>query len=443
MNYRTAMSAALAAFLLAGCGGAATVSTSAPASSAAASVAASSAPAVSSGASASTAASAAASASTPASAAPSGSASASSGAASAAPSGAASKPAAPPPPSVSVAPISSPSPELKQLIDAANKEGQLSFVWNNGLVMGPGSADAWAAAMNKLYGTNIKITYTPGAPIPDMAAKTAEEVKAGRPTTTDVLITDPFPLLQQLIPQGTPQQVDWSWAPSLKDTTLVAPGNYGVEFVDLMSGITYNANKLKGDAVPKTMADLLKPEFKGKVASTAAAIHFIELSAPELWGEQKTVDYATKFASQIAGFINCAEISRIASGEFDVFAIDCGSSVADAFKARGAPVGEVVPTDAPVYTPLYMTIPKTSAHPNAAKLWINFVLSPAGQELLYKETFGDAVLPGSHTAALVDSVQKSGAKPVKADIQFYQRNDATKMVQVGTRLIDIFKSTTK
>ncbi|HEX6512159.1 MAG TPA: ABC transporter substrate-binding protein [Chloroflexota bacterium] len=330
---------------------------------------------------------------------------------------------------------------LQPIVEAAKKEGELNFQWNAGLVMSPNSGDAWAAALNQMYGTNLKITYTPGPPIPQMAAKTSDEVKSNRPTGTDVLITDPFPLLS-LTSEGIVGANDWSWAPSLQEQSLIAPGNYGVEFVSLLSGITYSTNKIKDP--PKSMADLLKPEYKGRIATTAAAIHFIELAAAEVWGEQKTVDYVTNYAKQVAGFINCAELSRVASGEFDLFAIDCGSTVSDAFKARGAPLAQAVPSDAPVYTPLYMTIPKTSAHPNAAKLWINFVLSQPGQQLLYKETFGDdATLPGSKMAEVIDKVRQSGGKPIKADMQFYQRNDAQKMQQTANRLIDILHSSQK
>jgi ABC-type Fe3+ transport system substrate-binding protein len=330
---------------------------------------------------------------------------------------------------------------LQPIVEAAKKEGELNFSWNNGLVMSASSGDVWAAALNQMYGTNLKITYTPGPPIPQMAAKTSEEVRSNRPSGTDVLITDPFPFLT-LTADGILSANDWSWAPSLQEKSLVAPGNYGVEFVSLLSGITYNANKIKDP--PKSMADLLKPEYKGRIGTTAAAIHFIELAAAEVWGEQKTVDYVTNYAKQIAGFMNCAELLRVASGEFDLFAIDCGSTVADAFKARGAPLAQAVPSDAPVYTPLYMTIPKTSAHPNAAKLWINFMLSQPGQQLLYKETFGDdATLPGSKTAELISKVQQSGGKPIKADVQFFQRNDAQKMLQTGNRLIDILRTSQK
>src|SRR3712207_9168827 len=66
----------------------------------------------------------------------------------------------------------------------------------------------------------------------------------------------------------------------------------------------------------RSMADLLKPQYKGRIASTPYAAGFDWLAAPEAWGEQRVLDYLAQFKEQVAGLIRCNEMERIANGEF-------------------------------------------------------------------------------------------------------------------------------
>ena len=74
------------------------------------------------------------------------------------------------------------------------------------------------------------------------------------------------------------------------------------------------------------MADLLKPQYKGRIASTPYAAGFDWLAVPEAWGEQRVLDYLAVFKDQVTGLIRCNEMERIATGEFDVLAMQCSQS---------------------------------------------------------------------------------------------------------------------
>lgn len=134
---------------------------------------------------------------------------------------------------------------------------------------------------------------------------------------------------------------------------------------------------------------MLKPEYKGRVASTPYAAYFDLLSTDELWGRDRTFDYVTRLSEQAAGLIRCNESERLISGEFDLLAIDCSQSDTFKAKAQGAPLDYVVPTDAPLLLYLYVGVPKTAPHPNAAKLWVNYLLSREAQDVLYESNFQD------------------------------------------------------
>ena len=337
----------------------------------------------------------------------------------------------------SASPAASPSGELATLIEGARKEGQLTLSWSDKTVGSSATFAQYADAFNKLYGLNLKVEFTPADSMPAMAAKVAQEVQAGRPASSDLFLGTAENLRDMLQVKAI-QSVDWaSWAPNIKDPALVEPNGYGVNVASLLPGIAYNSSKLKGDAVPRTLEDLLQPRFKGHIASTTYAAQFNRLAAPELWGEQKTVDYVTKLSEQVSGLIRCGEQERIASGEFDLLALDCGGD-ADRLKAQGAPVDHVIPTDAPMYFSWDLALPSNSAHPNAAKLWVNFIMSRQGQDLVYKDAFADnAFLPGSHIAPQLDQLKASGAKLVKTDLDFYQRNDPAKLKAISQQLQSI------
>src|SRR5262249_15928414 len=101
-------------------------------------------------------------------------------------------------------------------------------------------------------------------------------------------------------------------------------------------------------------------------------------------------------------------------------------SQSDTFKAKaqGAPLEYVVPTDAPLLLYLYIGVPKTAPHPNAAKLWVNYLLSREAQDVLFESNFQDLhVLPGSKTRNDLADLDRANVKPTLITLEFLQRQD--------------------
>ncbi|HEY7064731.1 MAG TPA: ABC transporter substrate-binding protein [Chloroflexota bacterium] len=344
----------------------------------------------------------------------------------------AASPAAGPPPSAAPPAASAPAAPtapgqgdaLQALVEAARKEGQLTLVWGGGTMGGSEGVRRLAAGFNKHYGLDLNVQFTPGDSMPQMVARVGQEAQAGRPASTDLVVSYASTMLVAA-QAGALQAVDWaSWAPNVRDPQLVTGGGIAVAFQTSLAGITYNTSHLRGDLVPHTLADLLKPEYKGRVASTPYAAYFDLLSTDELWGRERTFDYVTKLAQQVAGLIRCNETERLISGEFDALAIDCSQSDTYQAKAAGAPLDYVVPTDAPLLLYLYVGVPKTAPHPNAAKLWVNYLLSREAQDVLYETNFQDLhLLPGSKTKADVADLDRANVKPTLITLEFLQRLD--------------------
>jgi ABC-type Fe3+ transport system substrate-binding protein len=258
--------------------------------------------------------------------------------------------------------VASPSGEaansgLQRLIDSARREGSLSFVWGEGTLGGTESLRRLTDGFNRTYGLNLDVKFTPGPSMSEMSPRIVQESQANRPASTDVLIgydSQIAPAIQA----GALEPVDWlSWAPNIRDPALVAPNGMAVTIETATPGITYNSSRLTGDAVPRSLQDLLKPQYNGHLASTPYAANFDRLSTDELWGEPRTWDFLTQYAEQLGGLMRCNEMDRLLSGEFDAFALDCSQSNALATRAKGAPLAFVIPSDAPLLLAIYLAVP--------------------------------------------------------------------------------------
>jgi ABC-type Fe3+ transport system substrate-binding protein len=324
---------------------------------------------------------------------------------------------------------------LQAVVDGARREGGLSLVWGDGTLEGAEGIGRIAQAINQQHGLNLDVKFTPGPSMSTLMGRVAQEYQAGRAATSDVFVGYANNLIPPLQADAL-EAVDWaSWAPHVQDPRLVAAGGTAVAVQSSLPGIAYSTSRLTGDLVPRGLDDLLKPAYQGRIASTPYAASFDQIAVPEAWGEQRATDYVEKLAGQIAGLIRCNELERLTSGEFDALVLACSQGPSLKARAQGAPIGYVIPADGPIMKPLYLAIPKNAAHPNAAKLFIDYLLSREGQDLVYASGYEDAhLVPGSKTAAQMEQLQATGVKFIQADVEFYQRNDEREQ----TRLLNNF-----
>jgi ABC-type Fe3+ transport system substrate-binding protein len=301
--------------------------------------------------------------------------------------------------------------DLQKVIDAARQEGQLALSWSQTYDAAP-----FIDGFNRTYGLNLNVRFTPVSNFRSAIFQIVQEVQSGRTPTADLVMASPN-LLLRMVQTDTVEPVDWSWAPNLQNPELIAPNNAAVVVFHQMEGITYNTGLLTGSQVPRTLQDLLKPELKGRLASTPQAIGFGDLGSPDMWGEERLFDYLASFSTQLAGLIQCGDDTRVASGEFAAFAIDCGQGATLRAKAQGQPLDYVVPADAAKVWPGYLVLPRGAAHPNAAKLWVNYMLTREAQDRFYDLTYADThLVPGAKSSRLLDDLKASGAKIHTVDL---------------------------
>lgn len=326
---------------------------------------------------------------------------------------------------------------LSALIAAARDEASLDLSWTPGFLDAPDELGRYIDEFNRLYGLNLRVGFSPQA---DIATRVIDETAAGHVAPTDVFL-------------GTEAQINalakaaaligepWSsWAPNVSNLKLVAPGGVAVEVQSRTPGITYNTQKLSGADIPRSMTDLLKARYRGHVATTSGATTFDRLGSPDIWGPDRALEYAKKLGAQLGGFMECGDESRIVNGDFDVFAFDCGSARVAQLKASGGLIGWSVPSDAAFLRYLYMGVPKAAAHPNSARLWINFMVSREAQEVMYTYEYADHYLiPGSRSFAEVDRATKAGVKFYELTVEAVQAEEARGFKSQTDRIQSIFR----
>jgi ABC-type Fe3+ transport system substrate-binding protein len=280
-----------------------------------------------------------------------------------------------------------PSLELAKVIEAAKKEGKLNLTWASDLLGGIGAVREMGDGMNAMFGTRIAIRFTPGPSLPEVVNQVMIAVGAGRPSPTDAVIgSDQH--ASALAHRSISVPVDWvSLLPGrITPDTVEVEGRSIRVFTTLPGGIIYNT--ALAPMRPEKLVDLLRPEWKGKVASTPYASSWELLGGSDLWGKH-AVEFARQLSGQLAGLMRCAELERIASGEFPAFAMDCTGREWMKLKRKGAPIEHVVPADFAAQRFYYFSVPKNASNPNAAILFVTFLESTQGQKLLYKLTDTD------------------------------------------------------
>jgi iron(III) transport system substrate-binding protein len=145
----------------------------------------------------------------------------------------------------------------------------------------------------------------------------------------------------------------------------------------------YNTRMLKKEEVPKNYEELLQPRWKGRRIALGTDNGSLILSGlMRVWGKEKAIRYFHELAKQEPAMRAGSPSSRIqllAAGEFPL-TLAAGNTL-QTFASKSAPVDWVAlePVFVQVNT---IMLAAQSRHSNATKLFIDFVLSKKGQEMI-------------------------------------------------------------
>ena len=143
----------------------------------------------------------------------------------------------------------------------------------------------------------------------------------------------------------------------------------------------YNTKLVSAGEAPKRYEDLLLPKWAGKFGFNIRDVEWF-VNMLKLKSRAPGLDFMRRLAAQRPAYHEAHNLlaQLLAAGEFHAITNSYGHILARE-KERGAPVQWVLVE--PVITYLHpIALARHSPHPNAAKLFMNFILSKDGQRML-------------------------------------------------------------
>ena len=179
-------------------------------------------------------------------------------------------------------------------------------------------------------------------------------------------------------------------------------GFYYVGHYETYASLGFNTSVIPPAEAPKSMADLLNPKWKGKmsIVNTTTGTRWIG-STLENFGRE----YLEKIAEQeikVQNMAGAALAGLVVSGEVPLSPTIFDANITQA-KQKGAPV-DWRPLEPVVTTVAYTGLVAKAAHPYAALLFIDWMHSKEGQQMMMK---GGLWSPREDVGSLAQKFKKS------------------------------------
>ena len=221
------------------------------------------------------------------------------------------------------------------------------------------------------------------------------------------------------------------------DEQLMTTEGDGVQVTFSAWGVAYNTNLVDEADVPTSWEDLLDPKYQGRMVMEARLKNFIaatDIPAYEgkhegLWEEEWIVDYLEGLQSQELRFETggTPTVTLVAAGESPM-AIGIYLAVVEKLKGDGAPV-EFAPLDKTIAeAAAFYTVPDDAPHPDAARLFLRWLMTEEGQRLVDEVLDRGNPFPesGTETAAFLESI---GSTPVVGGPELYEGDTYQRLEQ--------------
>jgi iron(III) transport system substrate-binding protein len=145
----------------------------------------------------------------------------------------------------------------------------------------------------------------------------------------------------------------------------------------------FNTRMVARESAPRTFQDLLNPRWRGQLGIDSTDYDWLA-TLIDAYGRSAAVDMAGKLAKQNLNMRRGPTLlsQLTVAGEFPIV-IDAFPEEALQLKAAQAPVDFVISEPfVPVKTPTTVSISSGAPHPHAAALFVDFLLSKPGQEVM-------------------------------------------------------------
>jgi iron(III) transport system substrate-binding protein len=262
------------------------------------------------------------------------------------------------------------------LIEAGKKDGKVVAYGS----LESDTMDAIKQAFQKKTGIEVEYWRASATKVMDRALS---EYRAGRPLF-DVIVTNDNPM-QIMFKQGLFQKYD---SPTAKDFPKDAiDPNLGPRYRNVIIGVLYNKDIIKPADAPKSLEDLVKPQYKGKLVMPDPTQHTTTTQwVASLWklmGKEKADKYIRDLAAMkpvlVESLLPAAE--RVSTGETPIAITYV--KYAFIFGKKGAPL-DYVRLGKMMGDGHYVALDSKAPHVNAGKAFIDYFLDDESMNLMAK-----------------------------------------------------------
>ena len=262
----------------------------------------------------------------------------------------------------------------------ARREGALHILTNTSL-MGP----VLEAFRRRWPGISVRLEDINSTRIAEQVRALADTGQDG----PDLVWSTAMDVQVKLINDGYAQAYKSPHRAAMPDGSVWRDQGYGLTAEPIV--FAYNKGQLAGDVVPRSHADLLRllrtrPDvFDGRVTlydAERSGVALMQLSAdvqiyPDAWPLMEALG-AQRPRLDTSGQ---RMMGQIADGRM-VFAYNMNRSYGESWAERVPQVGLITPDDYHLSVSRVAFIPRNAAHPNAARLFLDFLLSREGQRVI-------------------------------------------------------------
>lgn len=329
--------------------------------------------------------------------------------------------------------------EWKQTVAAAEKEGQVT------LYAPPGTQYQDAINSFQQYYPKIKLNYVPGSGT-NNAQRLLSERRAGK-YLPDLFVGGSGTMILVLYKGGVLEPIPPNLIlPESKDTSgwFEKKHHYADsenQYVLMMQGSVqydvgaYNTNLVKPSEV-KSFWDILQPKWKGKMAAFDPRDRgHIQRMRSLYYNPNLGPEFLRRLFEDMDVTLGRDQrqlLDWLAAGKFHVYLFATSSDVDDA-KKKGLPVGNLYGQPREGYMTGqfgHIALVKQMPHPNAAKVFLNWVLSKEGQTQWQKKTDNNSLRMDIPKDMLTEQqeIPKAGEKYLNASLPQYE--DVTPVLKI-------------
>ena len=269
---------------------------------------------------------------------------------------------------------------------AALKEGKLSFYHN----LRPQGVEQLLVEFRKanpgILTEQIRLGSAP------LIERFSTEFNAGR-NIADVMLTFPDDALFAGVDKGG-WAVEWMPPELAAFKPVVNRGNKAFAVHTSRNVIIYNKQRVKPADAPKEWTDLWDPKWKGKVGMDPPWRSIAVQGVVALWVKNGISDAPQKLkANDVRFFEGSAGVFQ-AVLRGDVMVATLADLPLEPGLEDGAPIGFVYPKSGTATNDGYVMVSARAPHPNAGKVFVNWLMSAPGQLVLQEQGGLPVTRPG-------------------------------------------------